>query len=112
MSALLYFSDHGEEVFDSQVYAGRSFEKISPSMCQIPLILWRNTAFEMANPLSIDTNRQGCTDDIIYAMMDLLGVDYAMYDAKRSIFNDKYQAKTRVVQGIPYEELLNRYKSK
>ena len=112
MSALLYFSDHGEEVFDSQVYAGRSFEKISPSMCQIPLILWRNAAFEMANPLSIDTNRQGCTDDIIYAMMDLLGVDYAMYDAKRSIFNDKYQAKTRVVQGIPYEELLNRYKSK
>ncbi len=110
MSAFLYFSDHGEEVFDSQVYAGRSFEKISPSMCQIPLILWRNSAFKAVNPLSIDTNRQGCTDDIIYAMMDLLGIEYAMYDAKRSIFNEKYQTKIRMVQGIPYEELLNRFK--
>lgn len=109
MSAFLYFSDHGEEVFDSQLYAGRSFEKISPSMCQIPLILWQNEAYKNANCLSIDTARPACTDDVIYGIMDILGIRYSLYDSSASIFNHNYKPKTRMVQGLLYEDIVNKF---
>lgn len=106
MSAFLYFPDHGEEVFDSQLYSGRSFEKISPSMCQIPLIFWENESFKEANPLSIDTTRAACTDDIIYGIMDILLIKYSLYNASHSIFNQAYKPKGRFVQGLSYENII------
>lgn len=112
MSAFLYFSDHGEEVFDSQIYAGRSFEKISPSMCQIPLILWFNSMYKQVNTLSLDPSRPACTDDIIHGMMDLLGIKYSLYDSTRSIFSEAFLPKERMVHNYSYDKICNNDRSK
>ena len=78
-------------------------------MCQIPLILWQNEAYKNANCLSIDTARPACTDDVIYGIMDILGIRYSLYDSSASIFNHNYKPKTRMVQGLLYEDIVNKF---
>ena len=109
-SAMLYFSDHGEEVFDYQYYYRRSFEKISPAMCEIPLILWMNDKYKDSHELTLDPQRPYCTDDIIYSIMDISGIRYSTYDSTRSIFSSSFCPKERKVHGIPYESIVAKYK--
>lgn len=112
MSAMLYFSDHGEEIYDYQLYSGRSFEKISPAMCDIPLILWMNDTYRNLDNLYLEKDIPLCTDDIIYGIMDLAGIKYAMYESERSIFNQSYKPKERMVQGKTYQSIYMQFFSK
>lgn len=110
LSAMIYFSDHGEEVYDDMKYAGRSFgEGISPSMCEPPLILWMNEAYKENSNLYLDPTISVCTDDIIYGLMDLTGVRYHLYDSTKSIFRKSYIPKERMVQGQTYQSIKDRF---
>ena len=110
--AMLYFSDHGEEVYDYQNYCSRSFEKISPAMCEIPLILWMNEEYRQSNELTLDVNRPACTDDIIYGIMDLAGIKYALYDSTLSVFSSAYVPKERKVEDMPLRDIRRKYTDK
>lgn len=105
LAAMIYISDHGEEVFDTEYYYRRSFERISTTMCEIPFILWRNEEYCSANPLVIETNRPYCVDDIIHSWMSLAGVRYKLYDSKRDIFSSDFSPKERFVQGKNYKDI-------
>lgn len=105
LAVMLYISDHGEEVFDTEYYYRRSFERISTTMCDVPFILWRNAAYREANPLIIDTSRSYCTDDIIHSWMNLAGVRYKLYESKRDIFSADFSPKERRVQGKRYDDI-------
>ena len=110
MSAMLYFSDHGEEVYDCLKNAGRSFgEGITPTMCEPPLILWTNSEYRKVSSLYIDASVPTCTDDIIYGIMDLCGVKYHLYDSTKSIFHPSFLPKERMVQGQKYNDLKEKY---
>lgn len=102
---LLYISDHGEEVFDSQHYSGRSFDNISQSMCRIPFILWRNEKYRSLNNLDIDTNKVYSSDDIIHSIMDLIGVSHMQKDTCRSIFSTEFQQKRRKVNDKWFDDI-------
>ena len=113
MSAMLYFSDHGEEVFDCVKSSGRSFGGgITPTMCEPPLILWANEEYKKNNNLHLDESVPTCTDDIIHGIMDLCGVKYHLYDSTKSIFHSSYLPKERIVQGLKYDNLKEKYLSK
>ena len=113
ISAMLYFSDHGEEVYDCMKNAGRSFgEGISPSMCEPPLVLWTNDAYNAISNLHLDSSIPVCTDDIIYGMMDLAGIQYHLYDSTKSIFRQSYIPKERMVQGQTYQSIKEKYLTK
>ena len=113
MSAMLYFSDHGEEVFDCVKISGRSFGGgITPTMCEPPLVLWTNEEYRKVNNLYLDESVPTCTDDIIYGIMDLCGVKYHLYDSTKSIFHPSYLPKVRIVQGLKYDELKTKYPAK
>lgn len=110
MSAMLYFSDHGEEVYDCLKNAGRSFgEGITPTMCEPPLVLWTNEEYKKVNNLYLDESVPTCTDDIIYGIMDLCGVKYHLYDSTKSIFHPSYLPKERIVQGLKYDDFKEKY---
>lgn len=110
IAGLIYISDHGEEVFDTEYTYTRSFERILPAMCDIPFVVWRNEEHRKVIPLTIETSRPYCTDDIIYSWMDFAGIRYHLYDSKRSIFSADFQNKTRMVQGQTYESILSQNK--
>lgn len=108
-SAMLYISDHGEEIFDYQNYCSRSFEKISPAMCEIPLILWMNDEYQDSLNLTLETNRPTCTDDIIHGIMDLAQIKYTLYDSTRSVFHPAYYPKERKIENIPLNDIRKKY---
>lgn len=108
-SAMLYFPDHGEEVYDFQNYCTRSFERISPAMCEIPMILWLNKHYINSSNLCLDEKKPLCTDDIIYGIMDLAGIKYCLYDSTRSVFNNNFIPKERMVQKISLQSIRDKY---
>ena len=104
MAFLLYFSDHGEEVFDSQQLSGRSFDNLTESLCRIPFFVWQNETYQKSNKLFIDLERPYSTDDVIHSMMDLIGVSYDKKDTCRSIFSPEFQPKVRKVNDKNFDE--------
>lgn len=108
ITGLIYISDHGEEVFDTEYSYTRSFERILPAMCDIPFIMWRNDKHRESIPLVIDSTRPYCTDDIIHSLMNFTGIRYHLYDSSRSIFSEDFNAKERIVQGQKYESILSK----
>lgn len=84
--AMFYFPDHGEEVFDYELYAGRSYNHITRSLYEIPCVFWQNADFAAANPLYIDAEKSYCTSGMIHSLLDLFGVSYAEKDTCCSLF--------------------------
>ena len=84
--AMLYFPDHGEEVYDYDLYAGRSFNHVTRSLYEIPCVFWQNEAYARANRLYLDPHKAYCTADMIHTFLDLFAVSYAEQDTCRSLF--------------------------
>ncbi len=102
---LLYFSDHGEEVFDYDNYSGRSTERLTRGLCEIPFVFWQNEIYQSAHQLVIDEHRPYCTSEVIHTIMDLTGVDYVLKDTTQSLFRQGFVPKTRYLLETPYEDL-------
>ncbi len=107
-SAMLYFSDHGEEVYDLREFAGHAYEKVSSYMCEIPFILWMSDEYRrQRNDLVFDTKRPYSTVDVLYSLSDLGGLRYQGYDTSRSIFSTQFASRPRIVGQIPYESVVD-----
>lgn len=100
--ALLYFSDHGEEIYDFDFYAGRSFNHVTRSLYEIPCIFWQNARFAQSNPLKINPSVPYCTDDMNHSLLDLFAVQYAEKDTSRSMFRQGFVPRPRTINGKKY----------
>lgn len=110
-SAMIYFSDHGEELYDYRNFAGHAYEKASAYMCEVPFILWTSSGFIKNRPdLRIDTSRPYSTADFVYSLSNLAGLEYIDYNSRRSVFSGDFIPDRRFVGDIPYEDLLKRKK--
>ena len=92
-ATMIYFSDHGEEVYDYDFYAGRSFNHITPSLYEIPCIFWQNEQYSKNHSLYINNESPYCTDDMIHTLLDLCAVSYEQKDTCRSLFRRRNQTK-------------------
>lgn len=108
-TALVYFSDHGEEVYETRDFAGHAYEKISPGMCEIPFLVWMSPDFrEQRKGLVLDTKRSYSSSDFLYSLSDLAGLNYSDYDSRRSIFSVDFEPKERYVGELTYDEVKAR----
>jgi heptose-I-phosphate ethanolaminephosphotransferase len=98
-SYVLYFSDHGEEVFDTRVFSGRSFENITPGMYQVPFILWLSEDYKKQRQFDFRLNNPYSIDDVIHTIMDLSFVETNDYDSSRSIVSEYFRGRGRLVNG-------------
>lgn len=48
--ALVYFSDHGEEVFDQYPLAGHTYPSATRTMLEIPTVIWLSPALKRSRP--------------------------------------------------------------
>lgn len=112
-TALVYFSDHGEEVYETRDFAGHAYEKVSPSMCEIPFLVWMSPNFKkQRKDLILNTKRSYSTCDFLYSLSDLAGLHYSDYDDKRSVFSIDFEPKERYVGELTYEEVKGRSNKK
>ena len=107
-SFVVYFSDHGDDVFDTQDFVGHHGSKSSKPMFDIPFLSWFSKEYRLNNP-RIDTlknykNRKYNAEDFIFSFSDLINVNFEGFDASRSIFNSQFKERKRlIIKNIDYD---------
>lgn len=95
-ASVLYFSDHGEEVYDSLDFVGHSPNGLfSLNMVEIPFLLWGSNTFEISES---DLKRKFSLNDLSHSIADLCNVFSMDLDPKRSIFNHSFVERPRIVR--------------
>lgn len=104
---LLYFSDHGEEVYDTPPHNIQGRNELQPTrhMYNVPFILWRSGKWQAEHPrdLSGDVNRKYSSSELIHTWSDLAGLNYEGYDPTRSLVSPQFIPTTRWI-GNPYQK--------
>lgn len=104
-SYVLYFPDHGEEVYDFRNFIGHTYPNISKYMCDIPFILWRSEEYKKSVEIMINLDRPYSTEDAIHSISQLSGLVYDDYDNSKSIFSKDFKEKQRTVGEFQYENV-------
>lgn len=108
-SYVLYFSDHGEDVFESRNMAFHSESEGTKPMYDVPFFVWLSDDYKknLPNNMVFDTNRKYMTDDLIYSIANLSDVQFDEYDPERSIFDKEFKPRTRrIYNNFDYDFLF------
>jgi heptose-I-phosphate ethanolaminephosphotransferase len=109
-AVMIYFSDHGEELYHYREFAGHAYEKVSPAMCEVPFMVWMSPSFRKFRPdLVFDVARPYSTQDFIYSLSDIAGISYKDYDDSRSIFSTAFSPRERYVGGKKYRDIKAKF---
>ncbi|WP_241224521.1 sulfatase-like hydrolase/transferase, partial [Escherichia coli] len=104
---LLYFSDHGEEVYDTPPHKtqGRNEDHPTRPMYTIPFLLWTSEKWQAAHPRDFSqyVDRKYSLAELIHTWSDLAGLTYDGYDPERSLVNPLFRESTRWI-GNPYRK--------
>jgi heptose-I-phosphate ethanolaminephosphotransferase len=97
---LVYFSDHGEEVYDSpnNLFSGRNESKPTAAMYTIPFIAWASPEYLAKNSTQQWKNyldRPYANYDFIYTWADMVGIDFKGNDHSRSIISAQFIERPR-----------------
>lgn len=108
-SALVYFSDHGEEVYDSLSQRGHVNALNSPYYFDIPFVLWLSKSYrdilgEKAARWKTWTDRPVVNTAFPYAAAELAGIDFDDENKKSGILSDGFTPKPRDILGGNYDE--------
>ncbi|MFY0603117.1 MAG: sulfatase-like hydrolase/transferase [Flavobacteriaceae bacterium] len=111
-SYALYFSDHGEDVYETMNMACHTETKGSKPMYDIPFILWSSEKFKLDNHKFIfDTNRKYSTENLLYTLSDLSSITFKEFDATKSVVNKNFIPKNRfILNHIDYDVFFNHKK--
>ena len=107
-SFVLYFSDHGEEVYDWREFFDHDDSMLSPYLAEIPFVLWLSDVYRSAHPafaarLADVTDRPFVTSDLIDALTDLTRLSFPGMDESRSLFSDRFTPHRRLTAGRDYD---------
>ena len=107
---VLYFSDHGQEVYNHKEFFGHTLdEETTKDMYQIPYLLWVTDEYKKNNSLNFDVTKKYMTDDLIHSIADISHVSSEEIDSSRSIFNSNFKERQRIIQDtIDYDIIFNK----
>ena len=96
---LLYFSDHGEEVYHAPPYQrlGRDENQPTSDMFTVPFVLWMSPAWKDSHPsdLSMFVERKYSNAHFIHTWSDLAGLRYDSFQPELSLVNPEFKAHKR-----------------
>jgi heptose-I-phosphate ethanolaminephosphotransferase len=92
---MVYFSDHGEEVYDTPdaLFCGRNEGKPTPAMYTVPFIAWANTPYNNRHKTSqwqAKLDRPMTTADFLYTWSDMVGFSFSSNDYSRSVLSEQF----------------------
>lgn len=108
-SYVVYFSDHGDELYDTSDMVGHDMYNTTPSMYEVPFIVWMSEKYKKKHPEFFDklkvVKRSYNLEDFIHSFSDLSGISFNEFDATRSIFNIQYKQRKRIIkEGVDYDK--------
>ncbi len=106
-SSVIYFSDHGEEVYQTIDFSGHNDDVGTLPMFQIPFLFWQSEKFIEKNDVHIDLDRPYMTDDLFHSIADLCNIKDEHVELERSIFSSKFKSRKRIIlNNKDYDSLL------
>jgi heptose-I-phosphate ethanolaminephosphotransferase len=114
-SNVLYFSDHGEEVFDSRNYFSHQETDATSFMFDIPMLVWLSDGYKKHNPkktkeIQKSLKRKYQTDDIIHTILDLSNIQIQRWEPKKSVINPGFKPEKRWMNNKDYEIEKKKFK--
>ncbi|MEP3838941.1 MAG: sulfatase-like hydrolase/transferase [Algibacter sp.] len=107
-SFVLYFSDHGEEVYHTIKFAGHNDDVGTLPMFQIPFLLWQSEVFKNNNNINIDLERPYMTDDLFHSIADLCQINDSIVNLEKSIFSAEFKNRKRIIlNNQDYDSILS-----
>src|SRR5690606_12291834 len=110
-SYVVYFSDHGEEIFHDKDYFGH-YEGIGTNaMFEIPFIVWTSEKYNEQSQINFEDklDRKYNLEDFIYSFSELSRISFDQFQSEKSIFNSGFKYKNRVIlKNINYDERLKK----
>ncbi|WP_397362944.1 phosphoethanolamine transferase [Olleya sp. R77988] len=108
-SFVLYFSDHGDELYDTMDLVGHNEYWATRPMYEIPFIAWFSGAYKQSNTyfktFSSYKNRAYNLEDFIYSFSDLANIRFKELDSTKSIFSNTFIRKQRLIkEGEDYDK--------
>ena len=115
-AVVLYFSDHGEEVYDYRNFTGHGTGLLEKSVhskyqIEIPFMIWVSDLYKENHPDKVEqiknaVERPYNTGDLVHLIMDISGVKAEGYDPTKSVINDQFDSThDRIVhRAINYDQ--------
>lgn len=103
-AAMVYFSDHGENVYDTRDFRGRDREHV-----RVPMIMYFNYPYLERNPVLAGQLREVAsipfsTSRTPQLLMLLTGTSYGGNDPARDILSPELSSRVRYVDGEPWSD--------
>jgi glucan phosphoethanolaminetransferase (alkaline phosphatase superfamily) len=103
-AALVFFSDHGERLFDrgfTDADFGHGFPTVSRREIEVPFFIWLSSAYQKASPLLVarlKANAHSAAElhNLFETIVDLTGVHYENQADYLSLFSEKLQAPSEL----------------
>ena len=101
-AGLIFFSDHGERLFDDGLGDGdfgHGFPAISRQEIEIPFLVWLSSEYQNADPSVLTRLRENAKSaaqlrNLFETIVDMTGVDFDDRAATLSLFSDRWQPPT------------------
>lgn len=112
-TALLYFSDHGEAMYEDGRTRGHAETAVSRFMFEIPFLIWLSKEYRKERPeffqqVQAWTERPWQTDDLIYPVLNLAGVTFDGYKPEKDLLSPDYVREKRVIANKDYDALFRK----
>ena len=109
---LVYFSDHGEEVYDYRDFLGRALlerDIITPELIkseiEVPFVVWASDQWIKHNQEEWQTigkavDRDFTTDNVCHLLFRLAGIKTTEYKPKRDLFSSDFEPQNKSLDFI------------
>jgi heptose-I-phosphate ethanolaminephosphotransferase len=115
---VIFFSDHGEEIYDFRDQYGRTHGDVTPDiarcMSQVPYFVWVSNAFRQNHPDKVSAIARAVNypirnTDLPHVLLDLAGIHTASFNPRLSWLNDNYDTRLQrpLDCGSTYEQIMN-----
>jgi glucan phosphoethanolaminetransferase (alkaline phosphatase superfamily) len=103
-AGLIFFSDHGERLFDNGLTDGdfgHGFPEIARQEIEVPFLVWLSSEYQMADPSVMTRLRENAKSpaqlhNLFETIVDMTGVDFDNRAATLSLFSNKWQPPTNL----------------
>ena len=107
-SVVIYLSDHAEELYERRDFYGHGEDNLSKYTVEIPFLIYVSDKFIENYPDKVEkikesVSRPYMTDDVIHTILDISDIETTEYDPTRSVINDKYISRDRMLHGKSYD---------
>ena len=120
-TVLVYFSDHGEEIYDYQdskgrtnlIRGGQNLKKGLECQYSVPFVIWCSDKFKNKNPKIMEQIRCSLTkpfstDNVSQLVFYLSGLKTSYYNSNRNILSPTFKIKERILgNGMNYDKIMN-----